>query len=436
MHWILKLLLLFTVFNQSYAKEEFVKENTFNEVSYIRTFGDSTNEPIVFVHGLGDEASSIWVETAKKLQDKYYIVIFDLPGFGKSDKSNKLYSPTNYAKFIFNITNHFINRPFHLVGHSMGASISIKYTSMYANVKSLVLVDAAGLLNKVVYSKYLIEEKTKKVTHNNSIVDFISDLPRTLDKILPFEVDTILKNRLSRKVFLSSNPNRIAAVSLLEEDFSNTFKTIDTNTLIIWGEKDKTTPLKIAYILNKLIKNSKLIIFKNSAHVPIIDEPKLFVQELKKHLDFSIYKQKNNSILKKQKSTYIIENENDLKIIDGYYYKRLIIKNSKNLQIENSVIEELVVQNSSVDIINSTLTLQNSSFLDSVVNLTAIDLNIKNEILLKNTTLDIAGVNITSKANIFKVEKDSSSNTINFSLSNKNGINLHKTITLKEKESY
>lgn len=434
MHLILKILLLFVVFIQSYAKQEYIKENTFNEVSYVRTFGDSSKDAIVFVHGLGEEASSIWIETAKKLQDNYYILIFDLPGFGKSDKSNKLYSPTNYAKFIFNITNHFINRPFHLVGHSMGASISLKYASMYANVKSLVLVDAAGLLNKVVYSKYLIEEKTKKITHNNSILGFISDLPRTLDNILPLEVDAILENKLSRKVFLSSNPNRIAAVSLLEEDFSNTFKTIDNNTLIIWGEKDKTTPLKTAYVLNKLIKNSKLVIFKNSAHVPIIDEPELFFQELKNHLNVNNYKKKSNPILKKE-DTFIIENKNDLKI-NGYYYKKLIVKNSKNIRIENSTIEELIVENSSLDILNSSLLLKNSSFSNFIVNLTASSINLKDTILLNKGSLDIAGVDITSKANIFKVKKDSSSITINFSLSSKNGMNLHKTITLKAKEVY
>ncbi|MFV0562223.1 alpha/beta fold hydrolase [Malaciobacter mytili] len=434
MHLILKILLLFVVFIQSYAKQEYIKENTFNEVSYVRTFGDSSKDAIVFVHGLGEEASSIWIETAKKLQDNYYILIFDLPGFGKSDKSNKLYSPTNYAKFIFNITNHFINRPFHLVGHSMGASISLKYASMYANVKSLVLVDAAGLLNKVVYSKYLIEEKTKKITHNNSILGFISDLPRTLDNILPLEVDAILENKLSRKVFLSSNPNRIAAVSLLEEDFSNTFKTIDNNTLIIWGEKDKTAPLKTAYVLNKLIKNSKLVIFKNSAHVPIIDEPELFFQELKNHLNVNNYKKKSNPILKKE-DTFIIENNNDLKI-NGYYYKKLIVKNSKNIRIENSTIEELIVENSSLDILNSSLLLKNSSFSNFIVNLTASSINLKDTILLNKGSLDIAGVDITSKANIFKVKKDSSSITINFSLSSKNGMNLHKTITLKAKEVY
>ncbi|MFY9075263.1 alpha/beta hydrolase [Malaciobacter mytili] len=434
MHLILKILLLFVVFIQSYAKQEYIKENTFNEVSYVRTFGDSSKDAIVFVHGLGEEASSIWIETAKKLQDNYYILIFDLPGFGKSDKSNKLYSPTNYAKFIFNITNHFINRPFHLVGHSMGASISLKYASMYANVKSLVLVDAAGLLNKVVYSKYLIEEKTKKITHNNSILGFISDLPRTLDNILPLEVDAILENKLSRKVFLSSNPNRIAAVSLLEEDFSNTFKTIDNNTLIIWGEKDKTAPLKTAYVLNKLIKNSKLVIFKNSAHVPIIDEPELFFQELKNHLNVNNYKKKSNPILKKE-DTFIIENKNDLKI-NGYYYKKLIVKNSKNIRIENSTIEELIVENSSLDILNSSLLLKNSSFSNFIVNLTASSINLKDTILLNKGSLDIAGVDITSKANIFKVKKDSSSITINFSLSSKNGMNLHKTITLKAKEVY
>ncbi|RXI37160.1 hypothetical protein CRU99_12415, partial [Malaciobacter mytili] len=68
--------------------------------------------------------------------------------------------------------------------------------------------------------------------------------------------------------------------------------------------------------------------------------------------------------------------------------------------------------------------------------LTASSINLKDTILLNKGSLDIAGVDITSKANIFKVKKDSSSITINFSLSSKNGMNLHKTITLKAKEVY
>jgi len=44
---------------------QFIKEPIFNEVSYVETYGNPKNEAIVFVHGLGKEASSIWLESVE-----------------------------------------------------------------------------------------------------------------------------------------------------------------------------------------------------------------------------------------------------------------------------------------------------------------------------------------------------------------------------------
>jgi pimeloyl-ACP methyl ester carboxylesterase len=79
---------IFFLFSKIFADEFYIQEPVLNSQVYINVDGNIENEPIVFVHGLGDEASTIWQETILKLKDNYYVITFDLPGFGKSSKDN------------------------------------------------------------------------------------------------------------------------------------------------------------------------------------------------------------------------------------------------------------------------------------------------------------------------------------------------------------
>ena len=49
-------------------------------------------------------------------------------------------------------------------------------------------------------------------------------------------------------------------------DLTNYLSSINTNTLILWGEKDTDTPLKDGKLMHKKITNSELIIFPNCTH--------------------------------------------------------------------------------------------------------------------------------------------------------------------------
>ena len=158
----MKFFFIFSILFSISLNALFIKEKEFNEKIYLRTYGNPNNEAIVFVHGLGNEASTIWDETIESLRDDYYIVTFDLPGFGKSTKSNQLYSIDRYVIFVDNIVNTYIDKPFHLVGHSMGGAISLKYASIYQDkLKTLALIDVAGVLTKTSYTKFLTDSKIK-----------------------------------------------------------------------------------------------------------------------------------------------------------------------------------------------------------------------------------------------------------------------------------
>ena len=155
---MLKLLLIFSwsFLHAQELKGTFVTEPIFWASVYLSTEGDPSKEAVVLVHGLGDEASSIWESTIDALKNDYYVVSFDLPGFGNSSKGNELYSPHNYARVVHFLTQTYVKKPFHLIGHSMGGAIALLYASEYpTDVKTLALVDAAGILHKFAVRKFM-----------------------------------------------------------------------------------------------------------------------------------------------------------------------------------------------------------------------------------------------------------------------------------------
>lgn len=433
MPWIIKIGIIALISIQMYAEVHYIKEPTFNEVTYVETYGDPSNEAIIFVHGLGDEASKIWQDTAQALQNEYYILLFDLPGFGRSDKSNKLYSPYNYAYFINYLAGHFIQKPFHLVGHSMGASISLKYASMFENIKSLMLIDAAGILNKIAYSQFLLKEKTQKVTQNNGIVDFVENLPSKLNEFLPLNLDSVLQYNASRKVLLRSNPSTIAATALVEEDFSLIPQRVNVNTLIMWGEEDNVAPLRTGYVLHKRIENSKLVTVKDAGHVPIKDAPQIFLNALQEHLQNHAY-QKEEVTFPSYSKKMVIENKDKVTLTG--HIEHLVIKNSANIRIKDAKIDELYIEKSDVSIVNSQLNLEKTTqILESTLTITASDIQTIG-IELLDSSLDLAGVDISSLNYTFKSLNQSRTQNILFSLCQLNENTLHEMVTLKAYEEF
>ena len=51
---------------------------------------------------------------------------------------------------------------------------------------------------------------------------------------------------------------------------------------LLWGEKDKITPLSSAYLMNKRIKFSQLEILPEVGHAPYLENPYLLAQKIKK----------------------------------------------------------------------------------------------------------------------------------------------------------
>jgi pimeloyl-ACP methyl ester carboxylesterase len=258
------------------VRERMVREPVFGGQVLIQEAGRKGNPPLVLIHGLGDLASGTWQGLLPKLARDYHVVTFDLPGFGRSQKQNSLYSPGNYATFVKWVVDSFVGAPPIIVGHSLGGAIALRYAGTYPeSLTRLVLVDAAGVLDRRVYTKEMLGVLAENFSVPISVDSFLGNMVGGLPNPL-FDLDLMLDNAMLRQQLLGGDPEKIAAIALIQEDLSPYLFRIKVPTAIIWGEHDRVTPVRTGILLEANLPEATLRIIPGAGHMPMDEQPRLF----------------------------------------------------------------------------------------------------------------------------------------------------------------
>lgn len=135
------------------------------------SWGEPNNPLILCLHGILEQGAA-WQEVAIRLaQQGYRVVAPDLRGHGKSDRVGRggSYNLLDFLGDIDGITHHLGDRPFTLVGHSLGSVIAATFASIRsAKVNNLVLVETV-LPTEV--------EKTETVEQLATHLDCLTSVP-------------------------------------------------------------------------------------------------------------------------------------------------------------------------------------------------------------------------------------------------------------------
>lgn len=109
---------------------------------HTRSYGDSDNPALVLLHGLFG-ASANWGSTARRLADRYFVLVPDLRNHGQSPHTGVHSYPAMAEDLRVLLAHHSVERPT-IVGHSMGGKVGMQFAlEQPALVERLAVVDMA-----------------------------------------------------------------------------------------------------------------------------------------------------------------------------------------------------------------------------------------------------------------------------------------------------
>jgi 2-hydroxy-6-oxonona-2,4-dienedioate hydrolase len=238
----------------------------------VRYYDVGQGRPLVLIHGMGGDADE-WALCFSALRGSHRVIALDMLGFGRSDKPLLDYC----IAFFVEALDHFlrslgIERPT-LVGSSLGGWVAAAFAlESPASVDNLILVDAAGvwhdptillfdlrvstrahmreILEQVFFDKSLVTEELIDLAYNNH-----------LERGDGYTIDRLMQNLRDGREHLD------AAISSLQ-----------TPTMIVWGEQDALIPAENGRRMQQLITGSILKVIPQCGHLPALEKPAEFAR--------------------------------------------------------------------------------------------------------------------------------------------------------------
>lgn len=130
---------------------------------HLQTFGNPDNPPILMLP-VGPGADFRFFLPFKALGDSFYVVMWDSPGAGLSERVTK--EELSIGSFMEEVAQVkaalALNGQLILVGHSFGANVLLKYTALHPEeVTKLILIEPGTI------------DLSAKISHNGGAVGFV-----------------------------------------------------------------------------------------------------------------------------------------------------------------------------------------------------------------------------------------------------------------------
>ena len=245
-----------------------------------------TGPPIVLIHGMLN-SSSHWRSVALNLANDFTVIAPDLIGHGDSAAPRGDYSLGAHAASIRDLLAATGIDRATLVGDSLGGGVAMQFFYQFPErVERLVLISSGGLGHEV---SPLLRSAT--LPGMSALLSLI--LRRRLHEML-WQAGGRLSQRKARVgVYLQATARALRPLETAgaREAFLQTLRAvIDTRgqrvsatdrlylleslpTMIVWGERDNTIPLRHGRSAHEAIPHSHFRTLADAAHFPHLEDP-------------------------------------------------------------------------------------------------------------------------------------------------------------------
>jgi len=289
----------------------------FGQGIYVKTFGNTSATPIIFLHGgPGYNCSGFEITTAQKLANEgYYVVVYDRRGEGRSVDNAEFTFKQTYSDLLAIMDSLNIESA-NLIGHSFGGMIAVKFAEKHKDkVQSILLVGAPISLQEsfktIITTCEKIYTKNKDET-NLSYIKMLKEMDSTSVEYSSY----CFMHAMQNKFYSPNNPSSEAKViyQLFKSDSTlikyaskmgykqpqgfwknEKYTTIDlTNDILMlkknteikiygmYGKEDGLYSVQQIDNLIGMLGKENVLYLDNCSHSVFIDQQKLFIEGLKK----------------------------------------------------------------------------------------------------------------------------------------------------------
>lgn len=203
----------------------FAIQSAFSQELYTKTYGDSKNKPLLFLHGgPGYNAAGFEVTTAKTLAEKgFYVIVYDRRGEGRSADAKADYNFKQTFEDINTILNQYHIKKITLLGHSFGGVVATLYADKNPDkVASVVLIAAPVSMQEtfktILRSSRKIYEANNDKTNLNYI-DMIEKMDPTSEEYYAYSFGHAMQNGFYSPKKMSDEAKAIYANASKNPDF-------------------------------------------------------------------------------------------------------------------------------------------------------------------------------------------------------------------------
>ena len=242
---------------------------------------EGKGSPLVLIHGfLG--SSKMWEPQINFFKDHFRVITPDLPGFGKSNKAKSHNNIQSIANLLLDCLDEKKIDKFYLLGHSMGGMIVQEMAKISGNKIIKLICYSTGPRGEMP-GRFETVDQSRENLKKNGLEITAKNIAKTWfvkgEEAEYFDICIEAGKQLS----IETVDN--ALVAFKNWDGVETLKNIKNETLIVWGNKDKSYNLDQVQTLNKNIPNSSLFIFEGCAHNVHLEKPEEFNRTILNYLN-------------------------------------------------------------------------------------------------------------------------------------------------------
>lgn len=252
-----------------------------------------TRFDVVFVHGLSGSWQN-WLENIPHFARHHRVLALDLPGFGQTPLPEEEISIEYFGRLVLEFCREMGVRDCVIVGNSMGGFVAAEAAIRSPDrFERLVLVSAAGI------SHARMRREPAEVAGRMAMAaaplafryaDRAFRRPRIRQAAFRglFHRPELLRGELILEQWGSGAgaPGFLAAIDgLVGYDFLDRLEEVEVPALIVWGRNDRVVPAVDAVGYAQRLRNSRMVVFDETGHVPQLERPVRFNRLLEDFLN-------------------------------------------------------------------------------------------------------------------------------------------------------